>query len=264
LITRIGAAVVGLAFLLPAIIYGGPLAVSIIVALVMMLCVFEYAGMAFPDDAAVASGWLLAGLAVVQATQRFAPQHASLAFGAVVVATMVFVTLRPGESLSGGASRLGRYILGISWIGLLGFVSEIRELEHGLAWVFMVLASSWCADTGGYFAGKFFGERKLYPRVSPKKTWVGLGGGALLAAAGAVGVARIGMPELGVVSAACLGFVMAIVGVLGDLAESLLKRAFEVKDSGWIMPGHGGLLDRIDSVLFVAPVVYGYAVWMQG
>ena len=89
-------------------------------------------------------------------------------------------------------------------------------------------------------------------------------GGVILATAGTFVLRAVGLPELSVVDCLILGPVLCLSGVIGDLSESMLKRSFEVKDSGWIMPGHGGLLDRIDSVLFVAPMLYGWVAFVEG
>lgn len=263
MITRLVAALVGLAVLLPALVLGGNVAVEIIVPLAAALCVLEYAGMAFPDDRAVASAWMLLGAGVVYAAALYVP-GAPVAWlgGVVVIATLIFVTLRPGASLEGAADRVGRYLVGMGWIGLLAFLPLVRRLEHGLAWVFLILVISWLGDTGAYFAGRFFGKRKLYPRVSPKKTWAGAVGGVVAAALGALVVREVAPLGLGLAETVLLAALLCVAGILGDLSESLLKRAFSVKDSGWILPGHGGMLDRIDSLLFVAPLLYGYLVWV--
>jgi phosphatidate cytidylyltransferase len=118
---------------------------------------------------------------------------------------------------------------------------------------------TWFGDTGAYFAGRFLGKHKLFERVSPKKTWEGAIGGMVAAVGGAVLVTQLGLPKVGVHHAIILGVVVDAIGIVGDLVESMLKRAFGVKDSGWIMPGHGGILDRVDALLFTAPAVWLYA-----
>jgi phosphatidate cytidylyltransferase len=100
--------------------------------------------------------------------------------------------------------------------------------------------------------------------VSPKKTWEGAFGGITLATVGTFVVRTVGLPQLSVVDCLVLGPLLCVAGIVGDLAESMLKRSFGVKDSGWVMPGHGGLLDRIDSVLFVAPVLLAWVTWVEG
>jgi phosphatidate cytidylyltransferase len=263
-ITRLVAAVVGLAVLLPAIIFGGELAVEILVPIAGVICLSEYAGMAFPDDRVVGTAWLTVVAGLVYGVALYASGFLALAVGAAVVGTLVLNTMRPGETLEGTADTASRYLLGAGWICLLGSLVSLRRLDHGLAWIFLVLAVSWLGDTGGYFAGKYLGTHKLYPRVSPKKTWEGVAGGITLATVGTFAVRAIGLPELSVIDCLVLGPLACTAGVVGDLSESMLKRSYDVKDSGWIIPGHGGLLDRIDSVLFVAPMLFAYATWMQG
>ena len=263
--TRLLAAFVGLSILLPTIVLGGILAVDIIIPLVMVLVVIEYTGMALPDDRHVALAWLLPATFFGYATAVYGGlEYWGPSLLGAILATMIFVTMRPGPELSGAADRFGRLVIGIGWISFLTFIPLVRRLEDGLAWMFMVLVISWCGDTGGYFAGRLFGKTKLYPRISPKKTWEGVVGGVLFAVGGVFAVRAIGLPTLTPIDCVVLGTGLCLAGVVGDLSESMLKRAFKVKDSGWFMPGHGGLLDRIDSVLFVAPLVFGYAVYVKG
>ena len=119
----------------------------------------------------------------------------------------------------------------------------------------LTLTVTWLNDSFAYFAGRAFGRRKLYERISPSKTWEGALGGAAGSIAGALIVREIWLPELPSWGAAFIGAGAAVLGPLGDLSESMLKRAFGAKDSGRLLPGHGGLLDRIDALLFNAPFV---------
>ncbi|MEZ4465465.1 MAG: phosphatidate cytidylyltransferase [bacterium] len=121
--------------------------------------------------------------------------------------------------------------------------------------VVLVMAITFGGDIGGYFAGRFLGRHKLYPTVSPKKTVEGAVGGLALGVGGAL-LARATFPGLGgltVVDCLVLGIGGVTFGILGDLVESLIKRACGAKDSGTLIPGHGGLLDRIDALLFAGP-----------
>ena len=147
--------------------------------------------------------------------------------------------------------------------GLLTCVALLRrdQAESGASWVLMTLSFAWLGDTGGYFVGRFFGRHKLYPAVSPKKTWEGLGGSVIGAVLGGLGCHLWLLPALPMTHALGLVTLAGGLGQLGDLTESLLKRSAGVKDSGFVIPGHGGLLDRIDALLFTAPVVYLYTLW---
>jgi phosphatidate cytidylyltransferase len=161
------------------------------------------------------------------------------------------------ERMDGAADRVGRLLLGALYVGgLFAFIPLIRRFDDGVGWIFLLLAASWLGDTGAYFAGRAFGRHKLAPVLSPKKTWEGAIGGLLTSMAGAVLFGWLFGLDLSWWGIALLGGLLDVFGVLGDLAESMLKRAFGVKDSGSILPGHGGILDRVDSVLFAGPVLY--------
>ena len=153
---------------------------------------------------------------------------------------------------------------------LLGHLVWLRFLPQGEWWVLWFLLVIFAGDTGAFYAGRTFGKTKLYPAVSPGKTWAGVVGG--LAASLAVGllvgrwfmahqwlVINQGLPAL-----AILSLILAVVGLLGDLFESMLKRQMQVKDASSLLPGHGGMLDRLDSILFSAPVVVYVRLFLIG
>lgn len=257
--TRFLAALVGLAILLPAIVLGGPVAVEIIVVLAGIVALSEYAAMAFPEDRWFMTGATMLLWGVVYGSALYLPVELGPAvLGVTAVGVLMLQTFRPGEALEGSADNAGRLWLGVAWIGLLAFLPLLRRQEDGLALLFLVLVISWLGDTGAYFAGRLFGRTKLYERISPNKTWEGAIGGVVLATVGTFVVREVGLPSLSVVDCLLLGPTLCLAGVAGDLAESMLKRSYQVKDSGWILPGHGGLLDRVDSLLFVAPLLYAW------
>jgi phosphatidate cytidylyltransferase len=133
---------------------------------------------------------------------------------------------------------------------------HVLKLEPGAAWIVFVLAITFISDTGAYFTGRLWGQHRMAPYISPKKSWEGALGGLLFAMlAGALLVHLLGLP-IPTWAGALLGGIGSIAGQAGDLAESLIKRQVDIKDSGHIIPGHGGILDRIDSLLFTAPVLY--------
>lgn len=263
--TRLIAGIVGLSILLPLIVWGGALAVQGVVFGALVICALEFANMAFPGpDRNLSLAWLLLGTLSWYGVSVFAPDRAATFFAVWMPATMIFVTVRPGDEIGPAADRLGRHVLGVAWLSLLPMLARLRMLPDGLAWVFVVLGISWLSDTGAYFAGRSLGKHPLYARISPKKTVEGMVGGMLTATVGVGVITRIGLPEVGWLDVLVLGLLGSAISVLGDLAESLLKRSYGVKDSGTILPGHGGLLDRIDSVLFVGAFVYGYATFITG
>ena len=260
-VTRFAAGIAGLLLVLPVLWWGGMHGVQLLVLATSIVCLVEYSGMAFPDDRPAALVLLLAGWLLLHVALHH-PSVPSLigAGGVLTMGAMAVATLRIGPDIAAAADRAARGLLGIGWIGLLSFLPLIRHGPDGLAWVFAVLVVSWLGDTGAYFAGRAFGRHPLYSKVSPKKTWEGALGGITLATVGLFVVSELGLPALSALDVLILGPVLCIVGIVGDLAESMLKRSFGVKDTGWIMPGHGGLLDRIDSVLFVAPATW---LWIQ-
>ncbi len=169
---------------------------------------------------------------------------------------------RGGDPLPRGAwlkSLAGWLILLPAWSAML-----LLHREHDPAWLLFLLIMVWLADSGAYFAGRRWGRRKLAPRVSPGKTLAGVGGALAITAPLAVGYAwwlQKSWLFLGGLLALSLFSVM--VSILGDLVESLFKRAAEIKDSGHILPGHGGILDRVDSLTAAAPVFSLGLCWLE-
>ena len=153
--------------------------------------------------------------------------------------------------------RLGWLCLGLFYLPLLlGHLVLLHGLPEGRAWIFLTLLVIMGCDSCAYFVGVRFGKRKLYPAVSPNKSIEG-GLGGLAGSVLAVLIAAFTfLPAIGVLDGVLIGLLLGVAGQLGDLFESLLKRSCGVKDSGTLIPGHGGLLDRLDSLLFAFPLVY--------
>jgi len=141
---------------------------------------------------------------------------------------------------------------------LLAFLLAMGGLESGRVYMMILFLAIWAADTGAYFAGKAFGRHALAPGISPKKTVEGLVGGVVACVAAVIVMTRLIWPGVGFGYGWSLTVAVILVAgsVLGDLTESVFKRDAGVKDSGWIMPGHGGVLDRLDGVLVCAPAMY--------
>jgi phosphatidate cytidylyltransferase len=175
----------------------------------------------------------------------------------VVVLMVAFTdTLLFEDRIENAPRRIGLALLGTVYPGLL--ISELvllRQLERGAWWIILAITVTWMNDTCAYFVGRAFGKHKLYQRISPSKTWEGAFGGALGSIAGALVVQHFWIPQLPFWGAMLIGAGAAVLGPIGDLSESMLKRSFGVKDSGHLLPGHGGMLDRIDALLFNAPFV---------
>jgi len=181
---------------------------------------------------------------------------------ALIIGTLIAATLR-GAPFDKMIASTGATILGVLYVAFLGsHLISIRTgfnpalSRHLLSFFFLVLMG---ADTGAYYIGRAFGKRKLAPSISPGKTWEG-GVGGLLAALAMAALAHFWFfRELPLKYILPLAAVMTVVGVLGDLAESALKRGAGAKDAANILPGHGGILDRLDSLLFNAPLIYYFA-----
>ena len=182
------------------------------------------------------------------------------AFAVVVPCLYYLFKFRDIPSVAG---RIAGTITGIVYAGFLTtYLAKLKLIDpkQGGVTVVLVLIIAWLADPGGYFAGRFIGGAKLYEAVSPKKTWAGAFGGLAGSLVGVAVLKLVFATYLSWVDVVLLAIPGGILGQLGDLAESLIKRSVGVKDSGALLPGHGGILDRIDAVLFIAPYVYTYLI----
>lgn len=189
--------------------------------------------------------------------------------GAVLLSAGAF--LFTAKTTDGLADKWARFLLSLLYVPLLlGMLAALVGFDGGAGWLWVPLFVGWCGDIGGYFVGRSFGKNKMLPLISPKKTWEGFFGGVALAIVG-LGFYKVvffdrlaeSTVPLGWLDVVVLGIVGDVAGVLGDLVESMIKRTWGHKDSGRFLPGHGGMLDRIDAVLFVAPVVYLWAVVLR-
>lgn len=203
-------------------------------------------------------------LAVLPGThllERIVPQ---LALVGALILLVVFLFAWIFQLFTGNLKdapiRVGHVVAGFAYVGFgMGALAAIRlTLPSGLVWLIAALVITWANDTLAYFAGRLFGKRKLAPTVSPNKTWEGFFGG-LVGSIGGLFIMKLVFPEFRAIDCVLLGALGAFFGPMGDLCESMLKRAYGVKDSSKLIPGHGGFLDRIDALLFNAPVTFVYA-----
>jgi phosphatidate cytidylyltransferase len=179
---------------------------------------------------------------------------------ASLIAVAIAILLAPGDLPQAGG-RLGLAEFGVFYVG--GLTAAIglmhRQLPDGPLWVLVTLTLTFANDTGAYFAGRALGRHKLYPTISPGKTVEGAVGGLAAALVALLALRATLFSRLTSVDCLLLAVPASVLGPAGDLVESMLKRSAGVKDSGHLIPGHGGLLDRLDALLFVGAWVYGYA-----
>lgn len=179
--------------------------------------------------------------------------------GAGASAALAWSAMRRSSAVAGDAGLTA--VAALYAGGLLLFVPLVRAEPDGREWLFLLFIGVFATDICAYAVGRTVGRHKMVPSISPGKTWEGAAGGLAGALAG-VGIAAWGFGlGLAVWEALVLGALMAVVGQAGDLFESKLKRTAGVKDSGRLMPGHGGLLDRLDSILFNLPMLYLFVLW---
>ena len=161
--------------------------------------------------------------------------------------------------------EIGYTFLGPLYVGLLlGHLSLIRSTLEGREWTLLLFFTIWMGDIAAFYTGLSIGKHKLYPEISPNKTIEGAIGGTLGCFMVVAAAKVFYMNQLSVMDVLIISVGIAVMGQLGDLCESMFKRAAGVKDSGNLIPGHGGILDRFDSVLFAAPFLYYYLVFIKG
>ncbi len=259
--TRILSAIVALAIVIPVLVYGGPMGVWWLMFPLILVGMDEYVKMALPGLSRLEWALMILAGGAVAAVAVHAPAWLGATLPLVIMGCMVVPMFREEETPR-ATERAMRYAFGVVYLPLLAApLALIRQYsmegrEVGLPMLGLLMLATFGGDTGAYFAGRAFGKTPLFPRVSPKKTVEGMVGGLLLSMVLAAGANHLWNLGFGLVEVCALGAVIDVAGVLGDLAESMLKRAFGIKDSGWIMPGHGGVLDRVDSLLFTGPVLW--------
>lgn len=236
-----GAVLATVAFLLT---YAGPLPFALLILVCALVISWEWGRLV--RGATFDLGFFLHAVAVTVAVVLAAAGYAALAVAALVIGAITLIPLYIGRGAR--LSGLGVFYVGLPSVALLWLRSDE---PFGFTAVLFVFAVVWASDTAAYAAGRSIGGPKLWPRVSPNKTWAGLIG-ALVAGAVAAAVFAVLEPDAAPLRLVLLGVALAVVAQAGDLAESALKRLFNLKDASDLIPGHGGFMDRMDSVIAVA------------
>ena len=264
-IKRLLTAAVALPLLILLIVKGSYFLFTCFILLLSFLGLTEYYRMALPERRMEGTAAALTGPILTLALLG----HDKLQFLFVAVLLVILsclVFLFRIRDIRKSAIELSLLLMGFLYVPLLlGHLVLLRGISHGVQWILLLLVIVMAGDTAAFYTGTTFGRTKLYPVVSPNKSIEGAVGGLAGSLAGSLVAKFTFFTELGVLDAVAAAVLLGVLGQLGDLFESLLKRSFGVKDSGRIVPGHGGILDRLDSVLFAAPAAfyYAYFVFMQ-
>jgi len=268
LLPRVITALFGIPAVVLLIRAGGP-AYAVFVFTIILLSLYEFATLMKLGSKPVQApalylfGLLLSGALYFDhysAAQAGGDNFAGFAISLTVIGVMTWELFSPVKYLE----RIALTLLGIFMVPWCLFhLIALRGLKpDGMVLTFLLIVTVWVMDTAAYFVGKSMGRRQL-STISPKKTWEGAAAGFIFAIGTAVLVAKLSGGLVTAWNAALAGVLIGVFGQLSDIAESMLKRAVGAKDSSSILPGHGGILDRFDSYIFLAPVVYYFAVFTR-
>jgi phosphatidate cytidylyltransferase len=267
LAVRVATAAVGAPAILLLLYAGPPWAFFLLVFPATLVAAFELFAMTHPGDRP-SQAMAIVATAAVSLAVFFAHVEPRMCLTVLIVAPLLgpLATLARLGDMQTAALRACAMGFGPLFVGVpLTLLAMMRRDlgAQGPGFVLIAILFAWLADTGGYFAGRFFGRRKLYEAVSPKKTIEGALGGLLASVLSAV-IAHVGfLPSLPLSHGIPLAIVAGALGQAGDLGESVLKRSFGVKDSGAIVPGHGGILDRVDALMVTSAVTFLYTLWLR-
>jgi phosphatidate cytidylyltransferase len=253
-----------LAVLVPLVLWENPYGLWGFILVATGLALREFFAMAPGGSDRIDRAVALALGLGLSAGLYFRPQHALPLVAGVVVLVMTYGVLRFRVMETIGP-RVSLWITGILYCGILcTCLSLLKRFDGTGYWVILAMTVSWFGDTGAYFTGKALGGPKIYPAISPNKTWSGSLGG-LAASVGAGVLAKLWyLPGLGWGDVFLVCVPAGLLGQVGDFAESMFKRSFGVKDSGTLLPGHGGMLDRVDALMFVSAYFYFYVTFCFG
>jgi len=260
MMSRVLVAVPGIAVILAAVYFGGPVfaAFALVVGLAAL---YEFYALAQVPRHLQWAGYATALLAVVLAWAASPAERAlllALAAG-LILSAIAALTMEDREGITG---RVAMILMGAMYIALpAGILVLTRDLPDGAGAIVNLLVGVWVFDTASYFSGRLWGRRKIAPRTSPNKTWEGFVGG-LVGGTAAVWFAGLYMDWINWWQSIIVGVVICLSAYIGDLFESMIKRDAGVKDSGRILLGHGGVLDRFDSLLFASLGAYLATTWL--
>jgi phosphatidate cytidylyltransferase len=259
---RLLTGLIGAGVLLCLVIFGGWFGVFFLMSALALGMVYEFANITFSMSDRVEKKYVLLSMTwFVELVNFLVPQGEFHLLILVVLSLFVYFLISARRHHEAQFvhhfKELIFSVFGIIYlVFILFYLSRIYELSSGTTWCVLFFLIVWACDSGAYFAGKHYGKRKLYPLISPKKTIEGSMGGLLAALVLTIFYKLTFFHSMSWLTAFVLPCVVGVFAQIGDLCESFFKRAFDKKDSGWILPGHGGFLDRFDGVVFSVPVMY--------
>ncbi len=237
---------------------------NLVIVLLVLVAADEYIRMAFVPPVSTMDRLVLDTIIALPTVVACIKPVPSVLLPALIgsFALNVIYFLYRYRALEDCYSLMARLVMGIVYIGLLGaHLILLRDLPDGASWILIASAITAASDSGAYFAGKKFGKRKLCPNISPNKTIEGAVGGLFCAIVASAFFALLLLPSCNFITLLFVTVLLTGIGIAGDLTESIIKRGTGTKDSGRCLAGHGGILDRVDSLLFVAPVLYYFIIF---
>jgi phosphatidate cytidylyltransferase len=254
---KIGTAMV----LIPPVVFlialGPPWVLSLMVLLTTFFGLREFYTLSLPDSKGIERVVGIGLGLVLSVVVSYGNTTVVSPFLVLLLLLLAILFLGVTQNLSSTISHMGMMLFGILYIGfLLSHICLIRNMTDGKKWVLFLIITVWSGDIFAFLSGSLFGRHKLYPKISPNKTYEGLVGAIIGSIVVAMAFALLFIPKLEIGFCVLLAIGLGVLGQLGDFTESMLKRSAQVKDSGSLIPGHGGMLDRLDSFLFSAPFLY--------
>lgn len=255
--------IVAVPILVALIIYAPPLLFDAVIILLILVAAMEYNRMTFGDGRTREKVEVLAVSVLIPLA--FIAGDATLVLAVLVLSSIAVFAAHLLQVREGDASiaPVMGVVFGFVYIPLaLSHFILVRRGSEGVVWIFFIIVLAFAGDIAAFYVGRTWGKRKLLPAVSPGKTEEGMYGLIAGSTIACIVFQQFFFPQLPVVHAAVLGCVGSIIGQLGDLCESAIKRASGFKDSGALLPGHGGLLDRLDCLIFIVPFVHYYRTFL--
>ncbi|MEX2237345.1 MAG: CDP-archaeol synthase [Dehalococcoidia bacterium] len=259
-VQRIAVAAVAIPLIVLVVWLGGAL-FDIVLAAVLALAAIEFFSMvrgSWRQPLALGAGLASAGL-VIAADDGYDWLVYALAISALASLALLVIA----SDVEAGAANWGGFLQATIYCGFLGaHYALLRDADEGRYLVLVALLGTYAVDTLAYFAGKTLGKHPFAPRISPKKTWEGTAAGLIGGIPVVVGLGLLFDLDWTLLDLIGLGLLFPVFAIVGDLAESALKRSLDVKDTSNLIPGHGGIVDRLDSILFTGALVYYWLIWV--